>query len=404
MLRLIVQLISFPILAILVVFNLRRILLTLAIFVAPRRGVPDTPAPDPAVLILVPCRDEAAQLAGLGRALKALRYPSDKIQIVLIDDGSRDGTRATMQQLAKELPTTHVFALDRNVGKARALDAALARFSFGEIIYVFDADHRPNPDVLSRAVRYFPAPAVAGVSGRTIPVNGLVSPSSYYSTVESYVHQMVTMRAKDRLGLAPALLGSNCGYRRSALEACGGFQPGAFLEDSELTIRLCRAGFELRFAEDVVSYYQVPETRAGYLVQHARWARGYNDIARENTLSLLRESRLSAFLRAELILFGLGYLDRLALLGTGLFTAMSYLNPRRFPFPRWVLYLALLTPLAQIVALFAEQRVSTAYWLRLPLVPLFFALDIFAALRAALDFGLNRQRVWTRTDRSRHTA
>ncbi len=417
------QLLTLPIATILLLFNARRILFTLAILFAPPRRKPPANAAFRDVLLLVPCRDEAAMMAGLGDALAQLDYPDEHLRIVLIDDGSQDGTRAAMEQLARRDRRVRILGLERNVGKARALNAALARYPFGEIIYVLDADHRPRPDALRALVRYFAPGDVAGVSGRTLPLNGLASPSAYYSAVESYVHQMVTMRAKDRLDLAPALLGSNCAYRRRALEAVGNFRAGAFLEDAELTMRLSLAGYRLRFAEDAVTFYQVPETRAAYLKQHARWGRGFNEIAREYAPLVLRARRLRPALRLELLLFVSGYLDRLAMLGAGGLTLLALLEPflirprgraaaafaarcssesslssRPLLLPQ-VLYLALVMPLVQIAALFVEQRAPRAMWVRLPLVPLFFALDLYAALRAMLDTLLNRRRIWSKTER-----
>lgn len=391
---------SLPIIAVLVLFNLRRILFTFASFFATSRRVPPLASENlPAVLVLVPCRNEEEMIGGLGRTLDAFEYPREKFKVVLIDDGSRDETRAAMRELARTEPNAHVLALDDSIGKARALNAALAQFPFGEIVYVLDADHRPAPDTLRRMMNYFSDPSVAGVSGRTIPSNAFASPSAYYTTVESMVNQLITMRAKDRLGLAPALLGSNCAYRRPVLNACGNFPPGAFLEDSELTIRLSRAGYQLRFATDAVASQQVPQTVAGYLSQHARWGRGFNEITRAHALALVRQRNVNPLLRAEMLMFALGYLDRLALLGAVLFSLASCMHPRRFRFPRPVLVVALLTPFAQILALFLEQRVGADMWLRLPFVPLFFALDILAALRAFFDSLLNRARVWTSPER-----
>lgn len=418
MLARLLRLVSVPLVVILLVFNLRRVLLTLAIFLVPPRRVRiDSAAELPTVLILVPCRNEEKVLGGLVHALARLEYPHDKFQVVLIDDGSTDGTRAAMERFAHAQANIHVLSLPTSLGKARALNAALAQFPFGEIVYIFDADHRPQPDAVRVAMGYLLDPLVGGVSGRTLPSNALASPSAYYTTVESFVNQMVTMRAKDRLDLAPALLGSNCAYRRRALEICGGFPPGAFLEDSELTMRLCRAGYHLRFAEDAVAYHQVPQTASGYVRQHARWGRGFNDVARNHALALVRQKNVNPLLRVELLLFALGYLDRLALLGAGALSFLGLLNRRilaqnrvgsirRSPhstsfFPPAVLLLALITPLAQIVALFAEQRVDASMWLRLPFVPLFFALDIFAAVRGMFDSVLNRARVWTTTERVR---
>lgn len=404
MLNRLFRLLALPIILILLVFNLRRLILTLAIFFAPRRAVKKNSRELPTVLVLIPCRNEELVLGGMGRALAQLEYPSDKIQFVFVDDGSRDATPVLVRQLAETQSNVHLLTLSESVGKARALNDALAANPFGEIIYIFDADHRPLPNAVRLAVGYFSDESVAGVSGRTIPSNMLASPSAYYTSVESFVNQMITMRAKDRLDLAPAMLGSNCAYRRSALAECGNFPPGAFLEDSELTMRLCRAGYHLRFAEDAVAYQQVPQTAAGYLKQHARWGRGFNDIARTHALALVQQRNVNPLLRGELFLFALGYLDRLALLGAGMFSVLSVVFPHTVRFPRGVLYFALLTPFAQIVALFAEQRVGVEMWLRLPYVALFFALDIFAALRAMLDSVLNRARVWTTTERVRDDA
>ena len=399
------RLVSLPIIAVLLAFNLRRVLFALAILL-PRQGTGEAPAASegadrwPEVLILVPCRDEEEMIPDLCRSLDELDYPSERRRVVLIDDGSCDSTHSLMARSAGERPGWEVLALSPNVGKAAALNLALARFSFGEIVYVFDADHRPRPDVLKRAVRYFDESEVAGVNGRLVPGNPLASASAYYAAVESYLHQMVTMRAKDRLGLAPGLLGSNCGYRRSALAECGGFRDGALSEDTDMTLSLWQAGYRVRFAPDVVAHHQVPETVGGYLNQHRRWARGLNDVASGHAAALLRSRRLSLPVRIELLLFAAGYLDRIALACAGMFTLLSVLNKRLFSFPRWVLFFAFLTPLYQIAILFAEQRLPQSMWLRLPLIPLFFALDILAATRAMADSLSGRARVWSRTTRS----
>jgi cellulose synthase/poly-beta-1,6-N-acetylglucosamine synthase-like glycosyltransferase len=231
--------------------------------------------------------------------------------------------------------------------------------------------------------------------------NPLASPSAYYSAVESHVHQMVTMRAKDRLGLAPALLGSNCGYRRAVLAPSGGFPAGALLEDSELTLAFYQAGYRVRFAEDAVAYHEAPRTLDGYLKQHRRWARGFNDAAKRHTPALMRNRRLTLPLRLELFLFATGYLDRITLLGAGVLTVLSFLDQRAYPFPRNVLFAALLTPLAQVIILFVEQRVSRAMWLRLPLIAVFYVFDILAATQAMVDSVLRRTRVWRQTARTR---
>lgn len=402
MIQVLLWLIAIPIVAVLLLFSLRRIIFTLAIFLAAKkRKLPSSLAgidlPD--VLILVSCRNEAGMIHGICWALSQLDYPHAKYQVVLIDDASTDGTGALMKREVALRSRWYVINFQDNLGKAGALNFALNQFPFGEIVFIFDADHRPEPQALRRAVQYFGDPSVAAVSGFTKVANPVASPSAFYCTVESYTNQLVTMRAKDRLGLAPALLGSNCGYRREMLVECGGFRTGAFSEDSDLTVTFYRAGYRVRFAEDALSYQQVPQSIRGYLRQHVRWGRGLNDVARVHSLEILHDPALPLSLRLELLFFTAGYLDRIALMGAGLLMLLSYLGGGPFHFFLSLILFVLLVPFVQIVALFIKERMNTAMWIRLPFVPAFFALDIFAAIRSILDTVLDRSRVWSRTER-----
>jgi len=382
-----VSLISIPIVVILLIFNIRRVIFSLAaLFTSPDYTSESTVENSllPSVLVLVPCRDEIQIIPDACRALAQIDYPQDKLRVVLIDDGSTDGTGEAMEGQASGRGGWAVLRLPKNIGKASALNVALSSFEFGEIIYIFDADHRPEPQILRQAVRYFADPHVAAVTGFNKILNPIASPSAYYSTVESYTNQLVTIRAKDRLHLAPALLGSNCGYRRDHLLECGGFRKDAFSEDSDLTVVFCTAGYRLRFAETAVSFQQVPQSIKGYLKQHVRWGRGLNDVARGRGLGILRRPGLAWPLRLELLLFTAGYLDRIALIGAILLTAASFLTGGRIRFPPGILLFALFTPLLQILTLFVAERMPISMWVRLPLVPVFFVLDIFAAAQAHL--------------------
>jgi cellulose synthase/poly-beta-1,6-N-acetylglucosamine synthase-like glycosyltransferase len=199
--------------------------------------------------------------------------------------------------------------------------------------------------------------------------------------------------------LAPALLGSNCAYRRSALIAAGAFRSGALLEDSDLTLRLTRLGYRLRFVPESIAWHQVPESIDGYVRQHMRWARGFNDVARDHLIDLLRDRHLPLRVRIESAVFALGYLDRLALLSALGMQTIDRIFGRAFNFPKSVLQLSLAMPLLQIAAAFRSERVSSAMWLRLPIIPILFGLDILVAARSLIESLLNRPRVWTKTQR-----
>ncbi|HFQ94184.1 MAG TPA: glycosyltransferase family 2 protein, partial [Anaerolineae bacterium] len=271
-------------------------------------------------LLLVPFYNEERVLPGLLAHLDRLDYPPERLTVVLVDDGSTDGGATLARRWAAQRPSRHLLTLPQNMGKAAALNAALARFSQGDLVAVYDADERPSPDTLRQLAECFTDEQVGAVNGRRAVSNPLDSLIASYAAFENLVHEQITMRGKDRLGLAPALLGSNCVYRRAALEDAGGFRPGALLEDTEITLRLAQAGWQTRYAPTAVSHHAVPRTLAAYWRQRLRWSRGFQDAARLHATDIARDGRLSFLLRLELTLFSLGYLDRVFLL-LGLFLA-----------------------------------------------------------------------------------
>ena len=325
--------------------------------------------------VLIPARNEAESLPDLLAALAQLDYPPERLIFVLLNDASTDGSEALMAAWAAAGPNRHLMTMSQNVGKARALNAGLAQAPEAEIVAVYDADERPRADALRRLVAVFEDERVGAASGRRAVSNPLDGPAAGYTALEGLVHQLVTMRAKDRLNLAPAVLGANCAYRRAALDQVGAFMPGALLEDSDLSLKLPQAGWQMRFVPRAISHHAVPTTLAGYWKQHTRWARGFNDVARERGASILRESALPLPVRLELAAFAGGYLDRLALVAAGGLILLK----RWSQFPVWVVVASLLTPFIQTVAALKLANAPAALWRRLLWLPVFFGVDIAMA-------------------------
>jgi cellulose synthase/poly-beta-1,6-N-acetylglucosamine synthase-like glycosyltransferase len=360
--------------AVLLFFTLRRWLFVIAALKQDKASDRVDVGRYPTVLLLTPLRNEAESLPDLLLALDRLNYPAQKLTVVFVNDGSTDRSEAILQEWILDRPNWRLLSLAQNVGKAQALNTALAQFPEGEVVAIYDADERPEPEALNYLVRPFVADRrVGGVSGRRAISNSLASPAASYTTFEGLVHQLITMRAKERLNLAPAILGANCAYRRTALVGAGNFKPGALLEDSDLTLKLVRTGWTIRFEPGAVSYHQTPQTITGYWRQHTRWARGFNDVAKEQSGGLLFDRRLPLPLRLELLIFSLGYLDRLALLaGAALALPGSRLAA-------WAVAASLLTPFVQVMAALKIAQAPPALWRRLIWMPLFFMVDIAMA-------------------------
>ncbi|MDH3674582.1 MAG: glycosyltransferase, partial [Anaerolineae bacterium] len=140
---------------VLILFTARRWLFTLAALnppFEPQSGRPGA-ANTPEVLILVPLRNESPALPELFSALSSLDYPGDKVVTVFVDDGSTDESGSIINTRIERETNWHLLSLDRNIGKANALNYALDHFAWGEVVVIYDADERPQPGALRRLVK-----------------------------------------------------------------------------------------------------------------------------------------------------------------------------------------------------------------------------------------------------------
>lgn len=369
---------------ILSLFTVRRWVLTLVALRSPSQQPVLNVAAYPPLLVLSAVRNEMANLPTFLARFSQLIYPTERLLLAIVDDGSTDATPNLLAQWEEEAENRLVITLSSTHGKAEALNQALDHIQHGVCIAVFDADEHPASDTLLHLMSPFADKQVGAVTGRRLVANPSGGMAATYVTFEYLVHQHITCAAKDRLRLAPPVLGSNCAYRRKALEAVGGFRPNALLEDSDITVRLAQAGWKLRYTPHAVSTHIVPTTLRGYWRQHSRWARGFADIS----LDTPQPARsISPLLRLELAIFSLGYLDRLAVVVGGLFAFQSR-------WIRWLVVTYLVTPLFQIVCALHLTNTPPALWLRLPLVPFFFVVDIAMAVNGWLQALRRAPRHW----------
>jgi poly-beta-1,6-N-acetyl-D-glucosamine synthase len=125
--------------------------------------IPTGPASLPAVSIVIAARDEGPRLAARLRNLLALEYPAERRQIIVVSDGSSDGTCEVAAGFA---PAVEVISRPA-LGKASALNAGVARARH-EILVFADARQTFAPDAVRRLVRNFEDPSVGAVSGELV--------------------------------------------------------------------------------------------------------------------------------------------------------------------------------------------------------------------------------------------
>lgn len=337
--------------------------------------------------LVVPAHNEASGIDRMLAAIDALDYPKERLFVVLVDDGSTDGTARHMRDWSAAHPSSQVLELPDRVGKSVAINKAIALGPASELTFVCDADLRPRPDCLAKLVPAFSDESVGAAAAFLSPENAGASLVANYAAVESWVHQLVTSAGKDRLDLGPPALGASV-FRRSALEAVGCFPTGVPGGDVRVTVQLMRLGWRTRFIPSAVAENAVVDRWSDYWYQHTRWVRN-------NLAAASREGRstapVAAMRRLEIAASSAGYADRLALMA-----ALVLGRARRISL--WLASAYLLIRALEVNVAVRKAGVQQgSRYLRATLV--MFGVDVVASVAGVASHLLRRRRGWRRPPR-----
>jgi 1,2-diacylglycerol 3-beta-glucosyltransferase len=361
----------------------------------------------PPVAVFVGCKNEELVVDGMIRALLALDYPADRLQLVVVDDGSDDDTGPRLDAWARHEPRLRVLHRPPGAGggKSGALNEAL-RTVDAEVVLVFDADHEPDPNALRRLVRHFRDPAVGAVMGRCVIRNGEDSSLASTVFVDYLSGYLVNEYGRQAVFELPAYGGANCAVRMSTLRSLGGWNPHTVTEDTDLTLRVLLSGQRVRYDVSAVDYEEAVVTARRFWKQRYRWARGHQKCMRDYWRPVLRSPHLSPAEKAESMMFLLSY-HVPVLSGIGLaLTVLRAFGIGDLPLVG-LLPLSMLLfvgPLAELsVGLLVSRVERKAAWQLIGFLPS-FALSIWITTRAYLDGMLGREYTWVKTTRSGATS
>ncbi|MDQ1529738.1 MAG: hypothetical protein QOE85_304 [Actinomycetota bacterium] len=207
-----------------------------------------------------------------------IRYPG-KITVYVCDDGSRPQVR----ELTRRYDAEYLEREEHEHAKAGNLNNALAH-SAGELVVTLDADMIPTVDFLEKTVGYFIDENLAFVQAPQAFHNQDAFQYNLFSGDVLPNEQDYFMRTlqppKERFN-AVMYVGSNTVFRRSTLDAIGGFATGVITEDMATGMLLQAAGYRSAFAPDIIAAGLAPENFADLLTQRTRWARGNIQTARK---------------------------------------------------------------------------------------------------------------------------
>jgi cellulose synthase/poly-beta-1,6-N-acetylglucosamine synthase-like glycosyltransferase/peptidoglycan/xylan/chitin deacetylase (PgdA/CDA1 family)/spore germination protein YaaH len=221
------------------------------------------------VSVIVPAFNEAKVIAQSVRRILASSYP--ELQVIVVDDGSTDGTSAIV---AREFGTTPNVRLitAANAGKANALNLGLAAAT-GSVVVALDADTQFEPDTISKLARWFADPEIGGVAGNA-KVGNRINTITRWQALEYVSAQNLERRALDVLHCITVVPGAVGAWRRSVLDQLGGFPVNTLAEDQDLTIAVQKSHYRVIFDSEAVAWTEAPDTVKGLVKQRFRWAYG----------------------------------------------------------------------------------------------------------------------------------
>ncbi|MEI8138730.1 MAG: glycosyltransferase family 2 protein [bacterium] len=233
----------------------------------------------PAITILVPAHNEELVIERTVKTLLSLRYPQDKLTLMVINDASTDGTAAILDRLHEQNPRVEVFHRhkpDGGQGKAAALNAAALRVK-DDYIAIYDADNCPEPDALLLLMaRFIAKPSLAAAVGKFRCGNKRQNFLTRCVNIEGLCFQGVVQAGRHMLLDIAFLTGTNYVIKKDILLEVGGWDEEALAEDSELSTRLYMERYRVDYVPYSQTWEQEPETMKVWMTQRTRWARGNN--------------------------------------------------------------------------------------------------------------------------------
>lgn len=238
---------------------------------------------EPLVSILVPAHNEHDTLWDAVKSISNINYKN--FEVILIDDKSDDDTLHIMYEIQKKYAnqfTVKVIPIEVNQGKANAMNQGFANSS-GKYIMGIDSDSIIAKDSVSIMVKTLESNDKLGaVAGKPVVRNrttilGRLQLLEYIGVID------IIKKAQSFLyGRVNTVSGVIVGFRREALKDVNGWDPTIITEDIDITWRLYRKNWKIKYQPSIICWILVPENVRNLIKQRRRWARGGMEVLVKN--------------------------------------------------------------------------------------------------------------------------
>ena len=244
----------------------------------------------PSFSLIVPSHNEEKVIERTINNFLKIRYPQNKKEMIIINDGSADRTKEIIEKYASKIIDSDsgevtktensfgkIILINRQSGgsgKANALNCGNKHAS-GEILFFIDADIQFDEDVFERASRHFIDEKVGAVSGYVQVVENKNSFLNQFLDFEYVVGQQFIRRGFNVIGIHYIVPGGCAIFRRKMLEKVGGYHSDTLAEDTDITWRIItETKNEIHFDPSIVVAADEPTGLIALWNQRVRWARG----------------------------------------------------------------------------------------------------------------------------------
>lgn len=362
----------------------------------------------PMYTVLVPVYREANVVADLLENLGALDYPREKLEILLLLE--EDDTETIEAARAAAPPENFTFVIVPDAlpkTKPKACNVGLF-FARGDLLVIYDAEDRPDPDQLKKAVLAF-----RRGDENLVCVQAALN---YWNDEENALTRLFTLEYSfwfdymlpglDELGLPIPLGGTSNHFRTDALRQLGGWDPFNVTEDADLGIRASALGYTVGVVNST-TYEEANRNHHNWVRQRSRWIKGYMQtllVHLREPAHLVRTAGVVPSLAFALLIGGtpLTFLltpPLLALFVASLVVPSSTLSNL---FPDWVLWLSLANLLlgnaamvyVSMMGAFKRRRYRLVPWALVN--PAYWLLHAIASYKALWQL-ITRPHYWEKT-------
>ncbi len=235
----------------------------------PKSDISNPKLEAPSVSILVPAYNEEVNAVKTINNLLKQDYPN--FNIIFVNDGSKDATYKIVSEAFPNHPKVQVFDKP-NGGKASALNFGIERAT-GDFLVCIDADTQLKTDAVRKLMPYFQEEKVGAVAGN-VKVGNEVNMLTNWQSIEYTTSQNFDRRAFDLINAITVVPGAIGAFRKTVMQAVGGFATDTLAEDCDLTIRILRGGHIVRSCTEAVAVTEAPETFQMFMRQRFRWTYG----------------------------------------------------------------------------------------------------------------------------------